>query len=146
MTQMRAVSDEQGAFDLRLPEAAQHVRIVVGAAGKTLQSYDVPLTGEPLSLELEPVGGMLIIAWPKGNFPNVMRAGVPLEIPDMAGWARAQGQVVEGQHLRVPNVAPGLYRACTMVPVEKSDGTKPERRCAEGVLAPGGTLTLDLGS
>jgi hypothetical protein len=144
--QVRAVSNEQGAFDLQLPEAAQHAWIVVGAAGRTLQSYDVALAGEPLTLELEPVGGSLILSWPQGNLPNVARAGVPLMLPDLTGWARAQGQVLEGQHLRVPNVAPGPYRACTMVPVKKSDGARPETRCTEGVLAPGGTLTLDLGS
>ena len=144
--QVRAVSDEKGSFELQLPEAAQRVTIVVGAPGRTLQSYDVALTGAPLVLEVEPIGGTLLLAWPKGNLPSLMRAGVALMLPDLASWARGQGEALMGQRLRVPNVAPGPYRACTMAPVKESAEAKPQVRCTEGNLAPGGTLTLDLGS
>jgi hypothetical protein len=143
--QFRAVSNEQGAFDLQVPDAARHAWIIVGAPGKTLQSYDITLTGEPLVLELEPVGGALILAWPKASLPpNVTRAGVPLMLPDLTAWARPQGETLQGSRLRVPNVAPGPYRACS--PVRGAPDAKLQMRCTEGVLAPGGTLTLDLGS
>jgi hypothetical protein len=143
--QFRAVSNEEGAFDLQLPDAARHALITVGAPGKTLQSYDIGLTGGPIVLELEPVGGTVILAWPKASPPpNLARAGAPLMLPDLTSWARLHGETLQGQRLRVPNVAPGAYRACA--PVKGAADTKPEMRCREGMLAPGGTITLDLGS
>ncbi|HET7434315.1 MAG TPA: carboxypeptidase-like regulatory domain-containing protein [Thermoanaerobaculia bacterium] len=144
--QVRVVSNEEGAFEVEIPEAAQHAWIVIGAPGKTLQNYDVPLNGNALTLDLEPVGGTLLLSWPKGNLPNVARAGIPLMLTDLTAWARSQGQALAGEQLRVSNLAPGPYRACTMAPVQTSPDAPPQPRCTDGVLAPGGTLTLDLGS
>ncbi|HEX7150287.1 MAG TPA: carboxypeptidase-like regulatory domain-containing protein [Thermoanaerobaculia bacterium] len=144
--QVRDVSREDGGFELHVPEATQHAWIVVGAAGKTLQNYDVPMSGAPLTLELEPAGGTLLLSWPEDNLPNVARAGIPFMFADLASWARSQGNILTGRQLSVPNVAPGAYRACTIAPVQASPDARPEPRCREGVLAPGGTLTLDLSS
>lgn len=143
--QARTVTNENGAFELQLPAAARRAQILVGAAGKTLQSYDAALTGEPLILELDPVGGTLLLAWPSGDFPVLVRAGVPLGVPDLTAWARSHGEVWQGQRLRVPNAAPGPYRLCTMKTVKGDDG-QARPRCREGTLAPGGTLSLDVSS
>lgn len=143
--QARTITNENGAFELQLPSAARRAQILVGAAGKTLQSYDVALTGEPFTLELDAVGGTLLLAWPSGDFPVLARAGVPLGVPDLTAWARSQGEVWHGQRLRVPNAAPGPYRLCTMKTVKGENG-EARPRCREGTLAPGGTLSLDVGS
>ena len=143
--QLRAISDEQGNFRLAVAAATRRATIVVGAPGKTLQNYELPLTEAPLILELEPVGGTLTLVWPKEGFPLVTRAGVLLMVPDLAVWAMGQGEVWREHSLRVPNVAPGQYRLCNQIPPKSKDG-KAAPQCRDGVLAPGGTLTLDLGS
>jgi hypothetical protein len=143
--QARTVTNEHGAFELQLPAAARRAQLLVGAPGRTLQNYDVELTGEPLVLELDAVGGTLLLAWPKGDFPVLARAGVPLGVPDLTAWARGQGEVWQGQRLRVPNAAPGPYKLCTMKTVKDENGVA-RPRCREGTLAPGGTLSLDVGS
>ena len=48
---------------------------------------------------------------------------------------------------RIPNVEPGDYRACWMLPSEKAGfdlGVVPQGRCANGFLSPNGELTLRL--
>ena len=48
---------------------------------------------------------------------------------------------------RIPNVEPGDYRACWMMPSEKAGfdlGVVPQGRCADGFLSPNGELTLKL--
>lgn len=143
---VRGVSDEAGKFQFRVPSIAQRAWVIVGAPGKTLQNYEVVLNSGPVVLELEPIGGTVVLAWPKGNLPVVLRGGTPLPLPNLTGWARAQGEMLTGEQLRIPNLAPGSYRFCTMVPVVRSPNANAETVCKDGILPPAGVLNINLGS
>ena len=53
------VSDDGGRFSLALPENTRRALITVAAAGRTLHTFDVPISDAALQLAIAPVGGTL---------------------------------------------------------------------------------------
>lgn len=127
-----AVSDVTGRFEVRLATQTRQALVVVAAPSRTLQSFDVPLGKDAIVLDVAPVGGTIEIS---ADSPiSVTRNGVPLPVDHIYRWISAHGQVVTGlQPLRIPDLAPGHYRACVA-----------SGKCAEGTLAPQGLLELKL--
>jgi hypothetical protein len=132
----QAVTGVDGDFKLNLAERTTRVLIVVGAPNRTLQSFDVPVTADPPAFDVAPSGGTLDIRWTNmGRVPfTLTRNGVAIPLTSLISWIFAHGQAIDdAQHLRVPDLAPGEYRACS-----------PSGKCVGGMLAPGATLALQV--
>ncbi|HEV7764540.1 MAG TPA: carboxypeptidase-like regulatory domain-containing protein [Thermoanaerobaculia bacterium] len=127
-----AVSDVTGRFELRLATRTRQALVVVAAPSRTLQSFDVLLEKDAIVLDVAPVGGTIEIS---ADAPiSVTRNGVPLPVDHIYRWISAHGQVLtDTKPLRIPDLAPGHYRACLA-----------SGKCAEGTLAPRGLLALNL--
>lgn len=131
--QERATTDIHGAFTLEAPESAAEMILVVGAPGRPLHGFTVTVPQEAAVLELPPRGGSLDLRWPAEARPvRVLFNDMMIPISDLLDWARSHGEQFQGGTVRVPNVSAGRYRLCT------------RDRCADGVLAVGGRLELDL--
>jgi carboxypeptidase family protein len=135
-SQVRAVSDMTGRFELRFPASTRRALIAVRAPGRVLQSFEVAVGSEPVTLDLAPVGGMVRIRYPPESSAVMLRRfGVLVPPIDLMQWAAEQGQRNgEPGSLSVPNLAPGMYEACLLA----------NSRCEQHVLTPNSTLDLDL--
>jgi hypothetical protein len=132
----KAVTGVEGNFDVRLPERATRVLVVIGAPNRTLQSFDVPVTESAQTFDVAPTGGTLDLRWKSTDrVPFALtRNGVPIPIHALISWIFAHGQPLDDTpHWRVPDLAPGEYRACNAAGA-----------CAHGMLAPGATLALQV--
>ncbi len=125
-----ATTDLQGGFAFDIPGTITEATIVVGAPGRTLESFVVPANQDQVALDLAARGGTLVLRW----------SGLPLQFTfndhflpytDVFAWARSQGASISSGTAEIPNVAPGKYRLCAA------------GHCAEGLLAVGGQLSLD---
>jgi hypothetical protein len=131
-TQQQATTDLAGGFTFDVPNAARDAIIVVGAPGRTLESFSVPTNQDTISLELASRGGTLRLQWkPDGSPLGLFFNDHLLMTADAFSWARSQGARAADGSAEIPNVAPGNYRFCS------------GRHCAEGLLAIGGQLSLD---
>jgi hypothetical protein len=127
-----AVSGLTGRFSVRLPAAATRAHLTVAAPNRTLQTFETPVSAEPLLLEIAADGGTLEVQGRIDPRLIIRRNGVRVPLPSILGWLAAHGRPMpEGEVLSVPDLAPGQYEVC---------GTK----CAAGTLAPGATLRLAL--
>jgi hypothetical protein len=130
----RAVSDGNGAFELSVAASVTRALIIVGAPGRTLETFETAITDQPQTFDIAPAGGMLEIrSKVLGNPPfTLTRNGVPLPIEALFDWIVAHGQPLDDPtRLRVPALAPGQYRLCVR-----------SGQCVEDQLASGGTITL----
>lgn len=128
-----AVTDPSGRFLAKLAQETKRAVFTVLPPSLTLRTFERPL-GPEIVLEIEASGGTLELQLP--STPGQMalfQDGVPLPLPMVFAWTRAHGfPVNQGTAVRVPDVAPGLYRLCT-----------PSGHCVDGEVLPGSTLHLD---
>lgn len=133
--QERTVTALDGSFRLAFPDDAREILLLVAAAGRTLQAF--PIAGRPRSkttLELAPAGGTLRLEWGEKAQPAIYANGALLPLNDLFLWARSHGQNIVDRAVNIPHLAPGSYRFCNGA------------RCADGILAARGTLTLSVTS
>jgi hypothetical protein len=131
--QQQATTDLDGSFTFDLPGPATSAIIIVGAPGKTLESFSVPTNQDTIALEMASRGGSLRLQWKPGDRPLRFTFNDHFLLSaDVFLWARSQGARVDNGTAEIPNVAPGKYRFCS------------PSHCAEGLLAIGGQLALDV--
>ncbi|HEX8171661.1 MAG TPA: hypothetical protein VF824_14080 [Thermoanaerobaculia bacterium] len=131
------VTDRDGRFSVRLPETTRRIAAVVAAPGNALQTFETDIGSRPPVFELTPHGGTIELALPPGYEGLQVTQDAQTIAHVMRNWAVAHGEPLDAaQHLRIPDVAPGVIRACVTV-----DGAQ---RCSEGQLAAGAVLRLDL--
>jgi hypothetical protein len=142
-------ADDRGRFELPIPADAVAVGLTVSAAGHALKVTRVAASGSrPITLGLEPIGGTLVLdaGEAAGPFSPILSHGGSLEsVETLADWSLLTGGHSDGTRWVIPAVEPGAYRLCTITPHEAADlweGRNPAHACADGTLAPGGTLTL----
>lgn len=129
---VEAATDRNGEFEVEVAEQAERVLVVIGAPGRTLQSFDVAPTGERLSFDIAQHGGTIVVRFRANpNLPfTLFRHGVEIPALSIFGWIAAHGTPTDdGTKLTISDLAPGHYRVCGV-------------KCAEGFLAPGATLEL----
>jgi len=130
---VEAVTDVTGKFDVAVADRAVRLLVVIGAPNRTLQSFDVHATAEDMRYDVAPRGGIVILRFgPNPDAPfTLTRDGVEIPLSSMLAWIIAHGAPLDDEsNLRVMDLAPGQYRACG------------RSGCADGVLAPGGTIEL----
>ncbi len=129
--QQQTTTDIQGRFSFDVPSSVSQATVVVGAPGRTLESFTIA-TGDEVTLNLSARGGALDLQWKPGDLPlRFAYNDVLLPSPEVFTWARAQGATIGDGKGEIPNVAPGKYRFCS------------SSHCVEGLLPVGGVLRLD---
>lgn len=149
-----ATTDTEGTFTVELSRISPRVAAIVSAPGFALRAFDAPAEDGHLSLNLSEENGSLEITFAekvedllRDNLVGVVfQNGLWIPGTVLGQWAYDQGQSRTAMTLRVPNVAPGEYRACLLprqLELSLSWGMVPEGvPCDSGVLAPGATLAL----
>lgn len=136
-----ATTGPDGVFDAGVPAGVGHAFMEVQAPGFALRVFEVAVDGRAVTLNLPRGGGNLAVTVPadaQGLF--FFQDGRLLPLGALAAWAQSRGEpLVTERTLRVSDVAPGRYRACTMTAAPPIT-----RRCAEGFLAPYGDLRLTI--
>ncbi|MEM7048200.1 MAG: hypothetical protein AAF604_01010 [Acidobacteriota bacterium] len=153
----RRSSDGGGRFEARLPAAARQLTAIVSPPGHALKAFSLPMA-ERVSLEVPAAGGSLRVAtgidrdYRRHENPEVlavMQDGIPLSAQVLSQWRAGHGVTdAPGATITYPKLAPGHYRACA----RRAAPTLPRHpgvpsageRCAEGYLAAGGLLELEL--
>jgi Carboxypeptidase regulatory-like domain len=132
--QEQATTDLMGGFALDVPGSVTETVITVAAPGRTLESFSAPTNqDDPVALDLAGHGGTLRLRWAHGTLPLQFTFNDHfLASTDVFLWARGQGARIDDGSGEIPNVAPGKYRFCSA------------NHCAEGLLAIGGQLELDV--
>ncbi|MCU1228679.1 MAG: hypothetical protein JWO97_1563 [Acidobacteria bacterium] len=126
-------TDVTGRFVLYVAQRAQRARFTVGAPGRTLQTFDVAITPTPITLELEPIGGVIELVV-SGPF-RLSRNGMNVPVSAITDWMSGHGDPLSDLSvMHIPDLAPGRYEVC-------STGSATPA-CVGGELAPGGTLRL----
>jgi hypothetical protein len=141
-------TDATGRFATAVPPATKDLLIDVSAPGVGWRFLRGRLPDDRmLTIELDPNGGRLVldnVLAPTAQTITLFHEGGYTY--DITSWSRVHGEVVADGVLRVPLLAPGIYRACRFFSIQEwQGGTRgifPEQRCAEGALAPGGELFL----
>lgn len=155
-----AVTDNDGAFTLRLPKDAPMLGVVILPPGAFLTTATVPAQG-PLELHSASRGGTLMVRSEDGQPGRdvhllVEREGVAIDFRLLDQWSRGHGVRAEGSTVHFPRMAEGGYRACLYTEEARKEtiregGTWQDvlagaTRCARGFLPAGGELTLAPGS
>lgn len=152
--QGQAVTDLAGRFSLRAPAGATTFDVMVLPPGYSFQARRVSLFGEEeLRLFVEPEGGTLILEGlddPEALASSAVllfHEGVPIYVSStLQRWSEGNGQRWVGSGPRlVPQMQPGVYQVCLVPPARMStfrQGPQAAGRCAEGMVVPGGELTL----
>lgn len=134
--QVTAVSDTTGQFEMKVPEAASDIVVMIAAAGRAFQAFRFPIASDAERFDLAPVGGSLHVEFPPGTTRTAVAVdGIPLPPPDLLQWAVANGGTVAKGIWEIPNLAPGNYRVC-------SGRAGSADSCREGLLMPAGRLDL----
>jgi len=150
-------SDAQGRFEVFLPPAAREMFLAVAAPGFALRMLRLPVTEKrEITLGVEQMAGTLILesdvplatAEPEDPYVVIFHKGSLEALPLLSAWAMMSGETPESPtRSKIPNVEPGDYRACWMLPAEKAGfdlGVVPQGRCADGFVSVNGTVTLKL--
>jgi hypothetical protein len=129
----QAVTDAGGRFEVRMPEETTRVVVVIGAPNRTLHTFEVPVSAEVPQYDVAPAGGTLELRFSRSRAPWMLtRDGVPVPVTFLLDWIVSHGIPLDDEsRLRVPDLAPGQYRACNGA-----------AQCVSGALAPGATLQL----
>jgi hypothetical protein len=130
MSGAQSTTDLQGGFAFDVPSPVTEATIVVGAPGRTLESFGVSTSQDTIALDLAARGGTLVLRWNAAPLQFTYNDHF-LPWTDMFAWARSQGAGMGSGKGEIPNVAPGKYRFCSA------------EHCVEGFLAIGGQLSLD---
>jgi hypothetical protein len=136
---MRATTDLEGKFEFALPDE-QVASFLVAAAGRSLSAFQAPITREPITLTLDPVGGDVVIHYPPAaSRVTIYQNGVQLGMYELSAWSEAHGKafVTGSDTLSVPSLARGPLRACAQV------AGQPEY-CKDALIVPRGATTIDL--
>ncbi len=151
-----STSDASGRFEADLPVAVSRIAAIVSAPGFALRAFDTVVQENDLSLQLTEEAGSLELLLPltgdevqrENLILAVYQNGVPLPMSVLGRWAYDHGQPKGGIDgaFRVPEVAPGEYRAC-LIPREMEilvpwSPAPQGGGCDSGLLAPGATLSL----
>lgn len=119
--------------------------------GEAPSNWTVPVETHGGTLQLEDIAGF-DPDLPPSSLTFVLHQGIPLHLPVLAQWAQLNGLTPSAAtgRLVVPQMEAGDYALCR-IPAsrlpELSRGIVSPARCsATGYLAPGGQLTLRLGS
>lgn len=152
-------SDAQGKFEVFLPPAAREMFLAVAAPGFAFRMLRLPVTKEKeITLGVDQTAGTLILesdgphasTEPEDPYVVIGHKGSLEALPLLSAWAMMSGEVPTGPtRSRIPNVEPGDYRACWVLPAERAGfdlGVVPQGRCVDGFLSPNGELTLKLPS
>ncbi len=149
-----ATTDMDGTFTVELPQLSPRVAAIVSAPGFALRAFDAPAENGHLSLSVSEESGSLEVTFAekaedllRDNLVGVVfQNGLWIPGTILGQWAYDQGESRSAMTLRVPNVAPGEYRACILprqLEISLSWGVIPEGiPCDAGVLTPGATLAL----
>jgi hypothetical protein len=150
-------SDAQGRFELRLPRKTQEILVSLGAPGFTYRMRRLPVPeNRTLTLGLEQTGGTLVVQTehpldltdPNAPMVYLLHQGAVEPLPALLGWAASAGAPHDGSaRMIVPNLEPGAYQACLVLPSEwagLSFGVLPKGRCAGGFLSANGELALSV--
>jgi hypothetical protein len=142
------VSDHGGAFHLQFPGEKTLLNLIVLPPGHALRITSVVISpGQPVLVPVEREGGMLILeSDPEGARPVLVSNGVFVPLPFLLEWARMQGvRSPDPGRIVIPNAGAGAYGFCVgggVVSRLLEGKEPPAARCATGVLAPSGELTL----
>lgn len=135
----RRATDPQGLFELRVPNDATALDVVILAPGFAAAIQRVAADGQrTLALTVDRAAGTLNVELPEGASPGSYRLSsgggtVPLEL--LRRWAELHGQAPrDGGRWSLPMMATGSYVLC---PPDDS-------RCESGSLGVGGELALEL--
>jgi len=153
-----ARTDLDGGFTVQIPVTAESMAAVVSAPGKPLKAFEVPASDVPPTLNLEEEGGTLELLLSRSQAKSavvelsVYQNGISLPLPTLWRWARGHGlglADLSGEVIKIPNLAPGNYRACAVaqaVPSKQAsaEGFLGQTFCQADVLENGATLRLKL--
>src|SRR5258707_14456946 len=143
-SETNVTSGPDGIFDSSIPIGLDRALMEVHAPGYALRVFDVAIDGRAITLNLPQAGGTLVVTPPKdANGLFFFQDGRFLQLASLIQWSRSRGEpFMDGNTLRVTDLAPGRYRACTLKAgrASMSDLT----RCAEGFLAPYAELHLTI--
>lgn len=135
----RRATDPQGLFELRVPNDATALDLVILAPGFAAAIQRVAADGQrTLALTVDRAAGTLNVELPEGASPGSYRLSsgggtVPLEL--LRRWAEFHGQAPrDGGRWSLPMMATGSYVLCP------PDGSG----CESGSLGAGGELALEL--
>jgi len=145
-----------GAFELTLPARTLVATAVVSAPGHALKAVEFPVDEAHPIFIVPQAGGFLEIELPLAS-EDLFAAGLEIRIlqnevmlptPTLLQWVRGHGLPLprEGR-LRIPQMAPGSYRACVGSPIglmmlERGSPPTREISCEGGYLEAGAELHL----
>lgn len=151
----QARTDIDGNFSLRIDGKTEAAVVVVSPPGGSLKAFAVPVTTDPVVLDVSDAGGDLDIELPFALRDRtdrqllIFQNGLPLPLPTLLLWTEGHGQKFERDSgVHVSNLAPGDYEVCLGPPQISIQGAALEAlrtnaRCETGALAPGSFLRLD---
>lgn len=151
-----ARSGVDGAFEVKVPESTQRLRVVLSPPSGALKSFDVNVSPEAeLLLQVETEGGDLSVdVGEDTSLDNRILAvwqgdvGIPLGL--LIRWAEGHGvRFWQEGRVRIPQLAPGSYTVClgevaVVDPREIEEWKKARATCASGYLGPAAVLDLRL--
>lgn len=151
-------SDAQGRFEIVLPPAAREMFLAVAAPGFAWRMLRLPVTKDKeITLGVDQAVGTLVL---ESNVPHtntepgdpyvvIFHRGSLEALPLLNIWATMLGERLDSPtRSKIPAVEPGDYRACWVLPAERSGfelgAVPPQGRCADGFVTANGELTLKL--
>ncbi|MFZ2490420.1 MAG: carboxypeptidase-like regulatory domain-containing protein [Thermoanaerobaculia bacterium] len=151
----QATTKTQGAFAIGLPTATTEVNLMVSAPGLAFKAFRIPLPKEPIAIALETNGGTLdfdalpFVDSEAAEQTFVIHRGAEVNAQYLAYLGNSSIRTGGPGRLRVvhPLMDPGVYSVCRAMMADRPAlraGALPTGRCATGVLAPWGTLRLEL--
>jgi len=159
-------TDQDGRFDVKLPDGITEVGLTVGAPGYALKLTRMPVSatetpassgsdGSPNAntITLDASAGTieLDLKPPQSSFdtpvtPYLVHNGAIQEAGTLAGWGSGQAGVSSSETAEVEAVEPGVYALCFLAGSADLaaiwQGALPPDRCRKGLLEQGRTLTL----
>lgn len=147
-----ARSNAHGHFEASLPVGTSEVFASAGGLGFALKVGRFRVLPEtPLNLRLSRAAGVLKVRWRSpltaNEFVNVYHGGGAEQLGYLRAWAAAQGvDLSDATSLEVPAVEAGRWWACRSSFAAFAAGALagPAGRCADGLLAAGSDLVLDI--
>ena len=144
-----AVSDPEGHFELEITGSPTAFNFLVIAPGVAARMTRLPLTsGDLVEIELDPVGGTLVLPEAKSLGGSAFLAHDGSFLPVLGFHRIAQRNrraTSQGNTLVISDLEPGRYALCTgpgALAALRGLEVPPSAECAEGVLTPHGRLVL----
>lgn len=142
-----------GRFELKVPEGTRSLRIILSPPAGALKSFDLNVSpGSDLLLQVEPLGGELVVDVGGGSFDDkvlaVWQGEIGIPTGTLGRWAEGNGVRFQKEgRVHIPKLAPGSYTVCLgtialIDPGEIGTWKKTRATCASGYLAASSTLEL----